>query len=145
MGYWDTYNILRQLFNECYGAKDKGRVYIRYEDPLIINNWEEWLGLKSLFIYFTDLNRVEWAQGPIFLSEDHPLQDWANAFFANNKERVLMMLFLEQGRLHAEAQPTRVFEDELDYRVVPICITTPITPFGLLPHTPCNISFTMKF
>lgn len=126
-------------------AENKEKVFIRYEEPLIISSCEEWSVMKSLFIYFVDLNSVEWAQGPIFLHEALPLQDWANVNFPNNEDRAFMIIFLEQTRLHTEAQPLRIFEDGVDCWIVPMFLTSPTRPYGLLSHTPCNLSFTTEF
>lgn len=45
------------------------------DEPLIISSWDEWLGLKSLFVYLVDLNEVEWAQGPIILHDYVDVKD----------------------------------------------------------------------
>lgn len=87
-------------------------VFVRQDEPLTINTWGEWLGLIPLFIYFADLNKVEWAQGPIFLHDSTNLQGWVAANLnVQNDDRALMFVFLDQGRLYNEAIPTREFEN----------------------------------
>lgn len=56
-----------------------------------------------------------------------------------------MLIFQNHGRLLVEAQPTRVFEDGAQVWSVPLCLTSPNTPFGLLANTPSNFSFSTHF
>lgn len=143
--FWDAHNLLRRLFNENYVAENVENVFIRYGDPLVINTWLDWLAILPLLTYFADCNKVEWAQGPVFLNVNSPLQDWAELYFVANKDKAFLVLLMDHGKLITEGLQSHIFEDELDTWAILMYLTTPKKRHELLAHIPCNLYFSRDF
>lgn len=58
MDDWDTNVFMRQVYNENYVADDSNFVYVNYQDPLVINCWEEWAALNPYLC--TLLTVIRW-------------------------------------------------------------------------------------
>lgn len=141
---WDTHCFMRQVFNENYVGENDQMVFFRYDDPLVVSTWDKWLGLKDPFVFFADQNQLEWAQSPIFMDQDFPLQDWAKSVLVGNEDKAFLVLFLNQGSLCSSALLSCIDLGDFDMWVVPMFLVNP-KHNGPFKRTPCNMLFSVDF